>query len=85
MNDTVGTEELVPSLLAFGIHAKYVPTGLDPDLPNQRQRQEAIRLAREEFSRISNKLRIEHALRSNIPSSADKFFNVGDLFLWVLL
>ena len=79
MNDTVGPEGLVPSLLAFGIHPRYIPAGLDPDLPNQRQRHEAMKLAREEFSRISNRLRIQHALRSNVPNSADKKFEVGDL------
>ena len=79
MNDTVGPEGVVRSLLAFGVHPRYITAGLDADLPNQRQRNEAIRLAREEFSQISNRLRIEHALRSNVPSSADKFFKVGDL------
>ena len=52
MNDTVVPEGLAPSLLAFGIHPRYVPAGLDADLLNQRQRHEPVKLAREEFSRI---------------------------------
>ena len=38
-----------------------------------------MKLAREEFYGISNKLRIQHALRSNVPSSADKNIEVGGL------
>ena len=53
MNDTIGPKGLVLSLLDFEIHPRYAPAGLGAHLPNQRQRHEAIRLAREEFSRIS--------------------------------
>ena len=79
MNDTLGPEGLVPSLLAFAINPRYIPPGLDPDLPNQRQRHEAMKFAQEEFSRISNRLLIQNDLRSNVSSSVDKNFEVGDL------
>ena len=52
MNDTVAMEVLVLSLLAFGIHPRYIPAGLDSDLPNEQQRYEAINFARKEFFRI---------------------------------
>ena len=34
MNVAVGPDELFPSLLAFGIHPRYIHAGLDPELPN---------------------------------------------------
>ena len=46
MNDTLGPEGLVPSLLAFEILPRCSPVELDPNLPNQRQKHEAIKLAR---------------------------------------
>ena len=58
MNDKFGPEGLVTSLLAFGIHPRYVLAGLDADLLNHQPRHEAMKLTREEFSRISNGLRI---------------------------
>ena len=58
---------------------RYVLVGLDADLQNQRQRHGAVQFARKEFSRISNRLRIQHALRSDVPSSANKIFEVGGL------
>ena len=36
MNNNIGPEGIVPSLLVFEIHPRYVPGGLDADLPNQR-------------------------------------------------
>eukprot|EP00171_Calliarthron_tuberculosum_P008498 IDg8498t1 len=79
MNDTVGPEGLVPSLLVYGIPPRYTPAGLSPMLLDQRQRHEAIRIAREEFFRISNKLRISRALNAKVPESADRIFKEGDL------
>ena len=76
INDTLGPEGLAPSLLAFGILLRYVPAGLDADFQNYRQRHEAVKLTREEFSRISNRLPTQHGFRSNLPISAGKMYRV---------
>ncbi len=78
MNDTLGPEGLVPSYLVFNIMPRYSPVGLDGDLPNQKVRFEAIRVAREEYFRISNNLRVTRALRAKVPESADHIYNIGE-------
>lgn len=79
MNDTIGPEGLVPSLLRFGVLPRYTPAGLESTRPNQRERLKATRVAKEEFFRISNGWRIRRALRSNVPQAADRHYKVGDL------
>lgn len=78
MNYTMGPEGLVPSLLVYGVVPQYEPAGLNAELPNNRQRHEAIKVAREEFLRISNNLRIKRAIRAKVPESADRFFKADE-------
>ncbi len=56
-------EGLLPTLLAFDIPPRYSPPGLDADLPKQRQLHRAVNVARDEYLRIANGLRIGSALR----------------------
>ncbi len=82
MNDIIGPEGLVPSMLLFGIMPRYAPAGLEHDLPNQSDQLKAIRIAREEFFRITNNLRITRALRSKVPQAPS---HTPNLFLWLTL
>lgn len=82
MNDTIGPEGLVPSLLVYGVTPRYTPGGLKSDLPNNRQRHEAVRVARDEYLRISNNLRIKRVLREKVPESADLEYKVNER-VWV--
>ncbi len=49
MNDTLGREGLVPSMLVFGIMPRYSPAGLDGTLLDQEARIRAIKVARDEY------------------------------------
>ncbi len=83
MNDTTGPEGLVPSMLVFGIMPRYAPAGLEHDLPNQSDRLKAIRIAREEFFRIMNNLRITRALRSKSRKQQTKYTRLAIMFEYI--
>lgn len=55
---------------------------MDSELPNNRQRHEAFRIAREEYLKISNKLRLQRALKAKVPENADLFYAEGQK-VWV--
>lgn len=82
MNDTISPERMVPSLLVYGITPTYSPTGLDAELPNYRQRHQAISISREEYLRITNNLRVRHSLSSKVPECADIFYKKDDM-VWI--
>lgn len=69
MNDTVGEDGLVPSLLVFGIIPRF-PI-INTSLPNQRDRMKALTSANMEMNASVAERRIATALRRNMPSSMD--------------
>ena len=68
MNDTVGPEGLVPTLLVFGTLPRFPP--LSPTLPGHENRMKAMASARQEMADITAKLKIQLALRARVPPAA---------------
>ncbi len=46
--------------------------------PQQRQRHHPVQVARDEYFRIVNGLRISRALRAKVPEAADRVFARGE-------
>lgn len=65
MNDTMGPEFLVPSLLVFGILPRF--PSLNTELPNQTDRMIALEMAQVQMASINAKLKVQKALRSKLP------------------
>jgi hypothetical protein len=79
INDTMGTNELVPSLLVFGVVPRFPPMSIN--LPNQRDRMAALAAAQMEMSVIVSENRITAALNHNVPSSVDRTYEGGEEML----
>lgn len=77
MNDTLGPEGLVPSLLGFGI-MRSLPVINNP-LAEQKDRMSVLSICRE-MKTVTAELRISQAIRSKLPPSADIFFPQCDTF-----
>jgi len=75
MNDTMGPEGIVPTLLVYGIMPHVQAT--KGTLPNQKERMKAITTSQLEMNTITAELRIRKALLSKVPPSADYILNVG--------
>jgi hypothetical protein len=69
MNDTIGENGLVPSILVFGVAPKY--STLSTKLPNQKERMEVTSAAQQEMNSIIAERRITTALNKNVPSAVD--------------
>ena len=76
MNDTVGPEGYVPSLLVFGTLPRF--PAVYSKLPDQKQRMEALSCARREYATIVSQLRVAQALRSKVPPAAKHIIVPGD-------
>jgi hypothetical protein len=76
LNDTLGPEGLVPSLLVFGLLPR--PVG-SITTPNNASRQDLAQTARSEYDAIVARLRIARALKSRMSAAANKAFQEGDL------
>lgn len=76
MNDTIGPECPVPSLLLFGV-VPSLPV-INKPLPSQKERMEAMALTRAEISTITAELRTSQAIRSKLPPSTQFHFETGD-------
>ena len=72
MNDTMGPNGLVPSLLVFGMLARF-PI-VNSSLPDQRDRMKAMQLARLEMETFVAEERITTAMKRNIPAAASYDF-----------
>lgn len=76
INDTMGPEGLVPSLLVFGCIPRFQP--VRSELPGQKERMRALLHARKEMSTITAELRIRRALMSKAPRNVDIVIEPGD-------
>jgi transposase InsO family protein len=76
INDTIGTNGLVPSLLVLDVVPRFPPMSID--LPKQRDRMAALAAAQMEMSAIVSENRIIAALNHNVPSSVDRTYEVGE-------
>ena len=76
MNDTMGPNGLVPSLLVFGALPRF--PAIANNLANQRDRMETLQMAKDEMEQIVAEQRLKTALISKLPTSVREEFNVGD-------
>jgi hypothetical protein len=76
INDTMGTNGLVPSLLVFGVVPRFPPMSID--LPKQRDLMAALAAAQMEMSAIVSENRITAVLTHNVPSSMDLTYEVSE-------
>jgi hypothetical protein len=76
INDTMGTNGLVPSLLVFSVVPRVPPMSID--LPKQRDRMAALAAAQMKKSTIVSEKRITAALTQNVPSSVGRTYEVGE-------
>ena len=69
MNETAGPNGLSPILLVFGVHPRMpLPT---TNLPEQRERMKALKMARSEMVKAIARSRLSTARRSNVPAASD--------------
>ena len=81
MNDTVGPEGLVPSLLAFGVIPR-VSTATSK-LPDQAARLSMMQIARDEMESITARLRLKTVLRARLPTATHAILTEGDpVLVW---
>lgn len=79
VNDTAGPAGLVPTLLVFGVMPRLP---IHPkDLPEQRDRMQAMQSARTEMTKIVAKTRVHVALSKNVPAAADAAIRILDKVL----
>ena len=82
MNDTLGPEGIVPSALVFG---EYPPLRSAGDSvvprPDLATRASVASQARADMSKIMARLRIQRALRHNVPPAASVSYQPGDKVL----
>ena len=77
LNDTMGPEGLVPSLLVFGVLPRF--PAVNTKLPNQVERMEALKNARAEAAAITAQIRVRKALLAKVPRNVDLVLKRGDL------
>lgn len=76
MNDTLGPEGLVPSMLVFGVLPHFPPASTP--LLSHTDRMHAMEVVRLEMTNISSKLRLQRALCSKIPPATRYIVRPGD-------
>ena len=75
VNDTAGPNGLVPTLLVFGILPRALAVPID--LPQQRERMEALRSACDEMAKVISQRRHTTALKSNTPAATSCDVSIG--------
>lgn len=76
INDTMGPEGLVPSLLVFGCLPRFPAT--TSNVIEQERRMRALNEARREMASVTAELRIRKALLSRAPRNVDVVLEPGD-------
>ena len=79
VNDTIGINGLVPSLLVFGIIPRF-PI-IASELPKQEERMKVLAEARAEYEAIVAELRITAAMKHAVPEAASRVYAEGDKVL----
>lgn len=82
INSSVNEHGLIPLLLAYGMLPRL--PGVRGTGPLTRdERLKALEIARDEYAQLIAQRRIKLGLNSNLPSSIDEQFEIGDLvYLW---
>lgn len=84
MNDTLGSEGIVPSVLVLGGYPQaYTWTETRPSRPSAASRQKIIHTAKMEMSQHMAKARVAHALKDTVPYIVDDPLTTCDqVLLW---
>jgi hypothetical protein len=83
INETIGTDVLVPTLLVYGSMPCFRAAGLDARLQPNSERFRCMDTARAEYTRIVNHQRVEQLLRTRVPPAADRQLHIGQhVFVW---
>lgn len=77
LNDSIGTDALVPSLLVFGALPTFPFLNMDI-IPGQRESFEMMKLARDKVAQLRAEQRIATAVNTNVPLSANYILKTGD-------
>ena len=80
LNCTAGPNGLSPILLVFGV-TPSIQLGVK-DLPEHRKRMSAMKLARDEMTRLTAKLRLSEAVKRRVPVAADSDILIGSSVLF---
>lgn len=81
MNDCTGPDELVPSLLVFGVTPR-LPYISPKDFPSQKEKFRALVQARKQYERLVSQSRVRLGILRRPPPAADRVYAPGD-FLFV--
>ena len=79
-NDTNGENDLVPSLLVFGIVPRF-PI-ISSHLPTHRERMEALSEAQMEMNAIISERRVSKILHRNIRQATDRVYQAGEVLVY---
>jgi transposase InsO family protein len=83
INETIGTDGLVPTLLVYGSMPRFRAAGLDARLQPNSERFRCMATARAEYTRNVNHQRVQQLLRSRVPPAADRQLHIGQhVFAW---
>ena len=79
MNDPLGPEGIVPSVLVFGEYPKVNTKSETPSKrPTLQERATIAKIARDEMERPMEQLRVARALKHATPSGVNNLYNPGD-------
>ena len=84
MNDTLGPEGYVPSVLVFGEYPRvHTKSEKPPPKKTLSERSKIAALARKECESIMAKMKVDRALRHRIPPNADHKYDIGSqILIW---
>jgi transposase InsO family protein len=82
-NETIGTDEIVPTLLVYGSMPRFRASGLDVRLQPNSERFRCMDSARAEYTRILNRQRVQRLLCTRVPPAADRQLHIGQhVLVW---
>jgi hypothetical protein len=77
INETIGTDGLVPTLLVYGSMPRFRAACLDARLQPNSERFRCMATARAEYTRNVNHQRVQQLLRTRVPPAADRQLHIG--------
>jgi hypothetical protein len=83
INESIGTDGIVPTLLVYGSMPRFRAAGLDARLQPNSERFHCMATARAEHTRIVNHQPVQRLLRTRVPPAADRQLHIGQhVFVW---
>jgi hypothetical protein len=83
INETIGTDGILPTLLVYGSMPRFRAAGLDARLQPHSERFRRMATARAEYTRIVNHQRAQQLLRPRVPQVGDRQLHIRQhMFVW---